>query len=602
MNLTIYLLLSIIALLAIAIFYILIFKKQKSTIHNDLSKDSKLEDSLENNLEENKTTELVSQKKQVEQLLKLIQKEIVNISHEFKMPLALILEPAEKITTLDTSQAVLSNVETIQRNASRLMRMVDQLLKLESLQVNAVAHKSVQDFKAIIELVSDSLINLAAVKGVEIKIDNVDCVYFEFAPDALETILLNLISNAIKCSSKGQTISISAKRSKNHYYIISVKDSGIGIAEKDVPYIFDRFQRVLTNNGEASRGAGIGLALVKEIVELHDGKIELETVINEGSHFKIHLPILGEATKKDADRVTNYDSISSEIHNLNNGKTATVIQSKPQPPDLKSDLPTILVIEDDLEMLSHITERLSSEYNCMTATNGKDGVELAKEYVPDIVISDVMIPILDGYLVTKSIKEDETTSHIPVILISVLNSIQSRMKGWAEKADAYFPKPIEVDELKIRVQNLLEIRALTNAYHNANLFKGLGEIEHYQLQDNSDVIPQQFKNNQQFLDKLEDVISLLYQDSDLKIDQVASDLCMSQRQLLRKLKNIAGITPVDYLRRFRLAKAKELLAKGTSASRVAFDVGFSSHSHFGKIFKNQYGYTPSEYSMYNQFN
>lgn len=540
-----------------------------------------------------RTAELVDEKSKVEKLLSRKNEEFANVSHEFRTPLTLILGPAQQLEKQPDQKTVSNKVEVIKRNAYRLLRMVDQLLHMETFRVKAITQKTVQDFKTVISLISESFVDLAEVQGIQLNVKNIDKVYFEFTPDALEKIILNLLSNALKYTNTGGNISISAQR-ENECFVIRVKDTGIGIPEDKLATVFDRFQRVLDENSEKVTGAGIGLALVKELVESHQGNIELNSKVGLGTEVKVTLPIIGEVEELQEDYQTNEEIIALELMSFaaqNQDQTGQV-QSAISEERYDSN---ILVIEDNDDMRNYIVENLQDHYNVITAPDGEAGFKLAEEQIPDIIISDVMMPKMDGYQVTKSLRSSQNTSHIPIILLTARGDRESRMKGWYEKADEYLTKPFDVEELLIRVQNLLDIRELVQKKFGETLF-----VEEQPVTQTVHSVegeqPQENKVENEFLDKLNTNIEKCYQDPDTKIDIIASQMAMSQRQLLRKLKGLLDMTPVEYLRRYRLDKSRTLLLQGAPITNIALDVGFASVSHFGKCFKAQYGCSPSEFT------
>lgn len=554
-------------------------------------------------LVDQRTRDLVTEKNKVEQLLSCKQEEFANISHELRTPLALILGPAQQIKSLPVSTQIRSKVDIITRNANRMLRLVDQLLQLETFRAKIVAQKSVQDFQTITRLITESFDELAKSKEIELTIEQNDPVYFEFTPDALEKILLNLLSNALKYTPPGNRIAISSARDDQRQLVISVKDTGMGIPEEQIAAIFDRFNRVLDVNSERITGAGIGLALVKELVEAHEGRIVVESSVGEGTNFTVYLPIIGEVDSPDEAYLGNNEMIEFELSELS---SELPLQTPGEVTDVTdrlvatADRPSVLVIEDNPDMQGYITECLAPNFNFIMASNGKDGLAMAKAQVPDIIISDVMMPQMDGYQFTQALRKELTISHIPVILLTALGDRQSRLQGWHDKADEYLTKPFDVEELTLRVENLLAIRQLTRARLNASLFPAPAEPLVCDADIKLEPQSPQFNKEKEFLRQLDSALVSLYEDPELKVDTIAASLCMSQRQLLRKLKAILAMTPVEYLRHYRLDKARTLLLQGLPASRVAVDVGFSTHSHFSKSFKSQFGCPPSEFNQQDQ--
>ncbi len=538
-----------------------------------------------------KTSELVTEKQKVELLLSQKNEEFANISHEFRTPLTLILGPLSQALKRVNDEAVLSRLNIVQRNGYRLLRMVDQLLNLETFRVKAITQRSPQAVGKTIKLLADAFTDLAEEKNIKLRVEDIVDVNFEFTADALEKIILNLLSNAIKYTKTNGTISISSSRTKNNELNIQVSDTGIGIPADKLDAIFERYNRVLDENSERIHGAGIGLALIKNLVETHHGRIEVNSELGQGTTFNVILPIIGEVDANLVNSHNNKEVIAMELMGLTQQTKPIAEHLQPTNPVQNDDKQSVLVIEDNQDMRDYIVTSIGDEYRVLNASNGKEGLDLAIVEVPDLVISDIMMPIMDGYQVTNELRNNQITNHIPVILLTARGDRESRLKGWFEKADEYLTKPFDVEELKIRLINLLEIRNILKKRFGETVFQPFETTTQNEKPDDS-----AGTNNkqQQFVAQLNLVLESTYSDPTFSNTEFASKLAMSERQLFRKLKSVLDMTPSDYLRRYRLEKAKQLISQGKSVSFATFEVGFSNPSYFAKRFKAQFGISPSQ--------
>jgi signal transduction histidine kinase/DNA-binding response OmpR family regulator/ligand-binding sensor domain-containing protein len=545
---------------------------------------------------------------QLEQVLDQKNEEFANVSHEFRTPLTLVIGPLQRLLSQEEDSSKKSSLSMVKRNAYRLLRMVDQLLHLEKFRVQQITTKTVINVRPIAKLIGESFTELAHEKGITMSIKKLDEVWLHFTPDALEKILLNLLSNSIKYSSKGDSIEFSIEALEKDRARIIVKDTGIGIPKEKHAEIFGRFTRVLDSHSEQITGAGIGLSLVKELVDSHGGTIELESALGSGSCFSVSLPTCkapdvvkrgdSDYLVNDADSVsdTNIEILDMEIESL-------VEQAKQRADDdsskevLTDNLPTILVVEDNQDMRSYIASTLSARFNVLTAVNGEDGLQLAREHIPDLIVSDVMMPKMDGFTLCQSLKSDELTNHIPLILLTARSDRESRIRGWKEHADEYLTKPFDAEELGIRVNNLLGIRELLKQRFYSSI---QAEPERLEQDGDNKANPEddnaQWEQHQRvFLNRFIEQIELNLTNVKLKVDLVAKNMSMTERQLYRKLKGIANVTPAEYMKNYRLDKALTLIQEGEPVGNVSFDVGFASHSYFSKCFKAKFGKSPSEY-------
>jgi signal transduction histidine kinase/DNA-binding response OmpR family regulator/ligand-binding sensor domain-containing protein len=532
--------------------------------------------------------EVTARTKEVEQLLEKQNQEFANISHEFRTPLTLILGPISNVLKKlnpKTQSNEIKQLETTQRNSYRLLRMVDQLLNIESFQVKSIVQKQPIAFGETTRLIADGFKELAKEKNCEFNVEDIAQINFEFTPDAYEKILLNLLSNAFKYTPTNGKISLKTSVHGSEF-ILTVSDTGIGIPVEEQANIFERFNRSTNVNQENAPGAGIGLSLVKSLVELHQGKIQLESQPQIGTTFTVTLPIVNPTNNAEFVYGIDDSLIDVELMTLAAQSPATS-QVVSAAGDENTNRETILIIEDNDDMRHYIQESVSATYKVLTASDGEQGVSIAVQEIPDLIISDIMMPKLDGYQVTSQLRQHTATSHIPIILLTAKDDKVSRMKGWHERADEYLTKPFDVNELNIRIKGLLEIRDLLKQRFADSIFKTDAPSNSTDELENQEQI---------FIKNLNKVMEEFYTDHQIKISEISSKVAMSDRQLSRKLKSTVDMTPTEYLRKYRLERAKDLLSKGETVTNTAFQVGFTSSSYFTSCFKAHVGVKPSEFT------
>ncbi len=531
-----------------------------------------------------RTLELGQEKQRVEQLLAQKHDEFANVSHEFRTPLTLVLGPLTQILAGDISDGLRHKLTVVKRNGNRLLRMVDQLLHMEKFKVQQSGEKATQALRPLLTLINQSFQDLIEQQNISLAINCSDAIYLTMTPDALEKILLNLISNALKYTPDGGNIQVKATLTDSQKVSIEVTDSGIGITPEKQQWVFERFHRVLDQQSEHVTGAGIGLALVKALVEAHQGQISLLSEERIGTTITVILPAT-VAVNNTALTTINQELIDIEREGFSQQLTAPAIDTIESD---ESNKTKVLVVEDNPDMRQYIRETLSEHYHCLLEADGKAGLQRAISDIPDIIISDVMMPQMDGYQLTRAIKSDHRTSHIPLILLTAKDDRQSRLQGWQDKADEYLTKPFDPQELSVRIANLLAIRDILRQRFSQRLFSTTAPKPHEQGK---------LEAQAEFLNKLNQVMLTIYSRQEITIPQIAKQVAMSERQLFRKLKGSLGLNPTEYLRRYRLEKACTLLNQGMSSSQVALEVGFSTHSYFTRCFSAQYGCAPSQYSQ-----
>ena len=499
-----------------------------------------------------------------------------NISHELRTPLTLIADPVNYIIhddNLNSQQR--SMLQIVQRNVLVLTQLVSEILDFRKVQ-NGKMELRLSDFnlaesmKQWIKLFSAS----AQKKHIAISMDAPDTIMLRADQDKIERICYNLLSNALKYTSEGGEITLTAKE-ENGRVMISVADNGCGISSDELPYIFDRFYQAKN----AGRGTGIGLAIVKAFTELHHGEVSATSIEGKGSTFTIHIPVRqkGEVTNQSTEKIEQLVEPSSaeEVPNQ-----ARHIDELIQP--YQTDKPEVLIIDDNIDIRTYLRSVLSEKYNVSEAADGKAGLELARKIVPDIVLSDIMMPVMDGLAFCQQLKTDKAISHIPVILLTARSLDEQRAEGYEHGADAYLSKPFSLRLLLSRIDNLIESRKKLNQTWS----KGVEDDEIGNISNEID---------KSFLKQLRKIIQENLANSDLSVEQIGDEIGLSRVQLYRKVKALTGYSPVEIVRKARLTRARHLLqTTERTVSEVAYAVGFSTPSYFSKCYKDEFGENPKK--------
>ena len=499
-----------------------------------------------------------------------------NISHELRTPLTLIADPVNYIIhddNLNSQQR--SMLQIVQRNVLVLTQLVSEILDFRKVQ-NGKMELRLSDFnlaecmKQWIKLFSAS----AQKKHITISMDAPDTIMLRADQDKIERICYNLLSNALKYTSEGGEIILTAKE-ENGRVMISVADNGCGISSDELPYIFDRFYQAKN----AGRGTGIGLAIVKAFTELHHGEVSATSIEGKGSTFTIHIPVRqkGEVTNQPTEKIEQLVEPSSaeEVPNQ-----ARHIDELIQP--YQTDKPEVLIIDDNIDIRTYLRSVLSEKYNVSEAADGKVGLELARKIVPDIVLSDIMMPVMDGLAFCQQLKTDKAISHIPVILLTARSLDEQRAEGYEHGADAYLSKPFSLRLLLSRIDNLIESRKKLNQTWS----KGVEDDEIGNISNEID---------KSFLKQLRKIIQENLANSDLSVEQIGDEIGLSRVQLYRKVKALTGYSPVEIVRKARLTRARHLLqTTERTVSEVAYAVGFSTPSYFSKCYKDEFGENPKK--------
>ena len=545
---------------------------------------------------ESKNAEL---KRLNEEVLELTHSRLVfftNISHELRTPLTLIADPVEMLLE-DSGIKGKSRelLKMVKRNAVALQQRVSSILDFRKIQ-NGKMELILYRFnlvKALKMWVGDFQLT-AERKQIKLHLDITDSVGSQEVvadKEKIARVVFNLLSNALKYTPAGGDIFVSLK-DEDGKFRLDVRDTGKGISQEEAGKIFERFFQA---KGAAS-GTGIGLALVKSFVELHHGEARVESELGKGSDFFVVIPREQEdkslVIHTDVDNVDNSVNASlsecktliseSELQYIDDGerKSGTVQQVLSE----YANKPTVLVIDDNNDIRQYEHTLLQDDYIVLEAADGKEGLDVAKKEVPDLVICDVMMPVMDGLEFTQNLKTHTATSHIPVIMLTAKNLEEHRAEGYEHGADSYITKPFHSKVLLARIENLLKQRKLLK-----HLFQGTLEAEQEIADSHLE------DRDKQFMKQLHAIIQKNLSDSEFGVEDIGKQIGLSRVQLYRKVKAMTGSSVVDLLRKARLAKAKRLLeSRSMSVSEVAYDVGFSAPSYFTKCFKDEYGILPGD--------
>ena len=544
-----------------------------------------------------------------------------NITHEFRTPLTLILGPVEKMLRETHTESHRQNLQLVQRNARQLLRITNQLLDLARLEAgHLTVNPTAGNLGQFISQLAEAFQPLAEEKKISLVIQNKLSSGYNFDEEKIEQIVHNLLANALKFTVpdpsseelKEVRIIVSSLEDeplpslwrsaldpdKIHSYCphlnngassdckfregvhIVVKDSGVGIQPKRLPHVFDRFhmlspKHVRPDVALVQPSTGIGLAFVKELAELMDGHICVTSAVHEGTMFSIKLPLTAVEVDSTNDKKT--PALTPEWYK------ATSEDGTPTT-GASGEKPVILVVEDDTELRTFMAEELSSDFQVLTAADGKLGWALVQAELPDLVISDVAMPNMDGFQLTDLIKRTPSTDHIAVVLLTSKINEKDILKGLEQGADVYLPKPFNLEELHLRLRNLLSHQRKLQQYYRQQLINSETTLEVEEtVQD-------------KFLRQVYELIEARIDDSTLSVESLAEDLSISRKTLYRKTSSLTKLSPNELIRQYRLRRAADLLKTGYNASETAYMVGFETPAYFGQCFKDQYGITPMEYA------
>ncbi len=506
-----------------------------------------------------------------------------NITHEFRTPLTVILGMAEQLGTVgqQTVSSQKDKVELIRRNGEQLLRLINQLLDLSKAQSGKLALNMHQaDAADYLRYLVDSFHSFATSKDIRLRfLSEIDQLDMDLDAEKLQDVMTNLLSNAIKFTPPGGEITVRVSQTSEGFLTIKVQDNGAGIAEEALPHIFDRFFTA-KDTGNPAGGSGIGLALTKELVELMSGNIAAESEVGVGSSFTIQLPITNDAQQSDLP-----DLPKPLAEPAANQFFMPVVQSNIRISAEEDEKPICLVIDDSADIVRYLQMLLEPAYIVAVAYDGKRGIEKALELLPDVIISDVMMPEKDGLEVCDFLKNDERTSHIPIILLTAKATVADRIEGLRRGADAYLQKPFNQEELFIQLKKSVELRRRLISYFSKMPAMSGGETApelDIQIED-------------AFLKKAKAAVEKHFADEDFDIHRLCRVLTMSRAQLHRKLTALTGMSATHFIRSIRLQRAKELLqTTDLTVSEIAYEVGFRDPNYFSRTFTEEFGTPPSE--------
>ncbi len=500
-----------------------------------------------------------------------------NISHELRTPLTVISGMVDQLKK-DPEAWLDKSVSMIKRNSENLLNLVNQILDLRKLETGQLELHFIQDNIILyLSYILESFHSLADQKNIKLLFESEQSeLVMDYDPAKILRIVTNLLSNAIKFTPRGGTIWLKAGRRSNDL-LIQVKDTGIGIPEDQLSSIFDRFYQVDTAHSRKGEGTGIGLAIVKEFVQLMEGEIWVESELNKGTTFNFALPIRQTSELKATE---DKEAVAQKVKGMIT-KSADVEENH-GPENLKEELPTLLIIEDNPDVRQYLMACLKGKYHLKVAEDGLQGEKIAISDIPDLIISDVMMPGKDGFELCESLKTDQRTSHIPFILLTAKADDESRLSGLKRGADAYLSKPFNEEELEIRIEKLLDNRRM--------LQQRYGSLEN--LSPTNDIAVQQ---EDEFIVSLRQAVLDNIDDENYGIPEICRDMALSRSQLHRKLKALTDKSTSHFIRSIRLQKAKELLqTTDLNVSEVAYEVGFRNPRYFSTTFSEEFGVSPNE--------
>ena len=503
---------------------------------------------------------------------------LTNVSHEFRTPLTLILTPLEKLIKMEKSNSELKLLETINRNAHNLLDLVNQLLDFRKLDLYGLKYQpSYGDLISFLNEVCGNFLDSFSRKGVKLEfISSMNQFYFEFDSNKLQKIMMNLISNALKFTREGGSVKVVAELQKSEPYneeqiVLSVIDNGVGIKEEEIDKIFDRFYQSQSNVSLGISGSGIGLNLAKEMVNLHGGTLSVKSKPGIGSEFIVSLPVLPSIKIRDEKHQKEELQIITPAVSLQLKETNGI-------------KPIILLIEDNFEFRTFMKDSLENQYIVNEANDGIEGYEIVNKIIPDLIISDVMMPRMDGLELCRKLKSDIHTSHIPLILLTARTADEDKIQGLEIGADDYITKPFNMDLLFMRIENLMDKRRKIQKHFQNNIDISPSDIE----------IPSM---DEKLIKKAVAFVSKNIAEPNLSVEDLSREVGMSRVYLYKKLLAITGKSPIEFIRIIRLKRGTQLLEKSQmSVSEVAYAVGFNSPRYFSKYFNEEYGMLPKDYA------
>ncbi|PHN06104.1 tetratricopeptide repeat protein [Flavilitoribacter nigricans] len=533
---------------------------------------------------ENQQFRLSADLKEQQNLDQMKSRFFANISHEFRTPLNLILAPLEQ----ERPAIPKAEIGMMRRNAQRLLRLVNQLLDLARIEGGLMkVEKRDLELASYISNIARAFLPLAESKNIHFQMDIPERDYIAAVDvDKLEKIIYNLLSNAFKFTPEGGKVTIHVAIEGGRLLRLSVSDTGIGIPEADRERIFERFYQVDESSTRAYEGTGIGLALIKELVDMQEGQISVDSQSGKGSTFTVIIPL---EMKNGEHQEIAMESVLPELNAIYpevGSAVSNELTTTDKPP--VADLPLLLLVEDNADLRNYVSAQLADKFQLLVAVHGRQGLEMAREQVPDVIVTDVMMPEMDGLQLTKKLRSDQRTSHIPILLLTARDDGATKIKGFETGAEQYLVKPFGIDELTARVNSLLSQRDLLRQKFSREVVL---QPESVSMND----------HDAEFLQELIGIIEENIENESFTVEYLQREIGMSRMQLHRKLKALVNQSASEFIRSIKLKRAAQILLQpGIQITEAAYQSGFNHLSYFAKCFKEQYGLSPSEYRTANE--
>jgi len=506
-----------------------------------------------------------------------------DISHELRTPLTLISLPVDNILQEDLDPSIKDQLLLVRRNLDRVMGLINQILDFRKIQNNKM-RLTVEEinFAEFTKVCSSNFLEIAHTKNIGFHfVDESRNAKIWVDPERYESILTNLLSNAFKFTASGKNITVKTEIKQN-MAVLSVIDEGIGIAQEKINFIFDRFFSISTLRNIAQKSTGIGLDLVKKLVDLHHGAIRVDSQVGKGSTFEIEFKLGTTHYDGDVDLILSDQKIP--LKETTDSEQVSDVEKTDQ---VKVN-PLILIVEDNDELRHFLKKSLKKNYRVAEAENGLVGWNKIQQVMPDFIIADLLMPEMDGLELTKKVKQDENTSHIPVILLTAVTDMESKVAGMKAGADDYITKPFSSEFLHARIENLMNQRIHLQQYYRSQYISSKSEYNLPPLEIKS--------QEEQFMQSLVGLMNENLENFDLNIDSLASKLNMSRTVFFNKLKSLTGFSPVEFVREVRFERAAEYIRDTQlTVAEISYKVGIEDPRYFSRCFKQKFGTTPSEY-------
>ena len=533
-----------------------------------------------------------------------------NISHEFRTPLTLILSPLQDLISGSVPMGSYPRLfNTMYKNTQRLLNLVNDLMDFRKAETGSMKFMAREvDVNNYVKEVTNQFKDISEKKNIDFTV-NLSKVPIKIwaDDDKLKTILFNLISNAFKYTNEPGSIEINiwddaqnvhiskslntyfenAQKRTEKYMMIEIKDTGIGISRESLPKVFERFYQVDGENTHLHLGSGVGLALAKNLILMHGGDIGLSSERNKRTTLYVKFPYGISHLKPEhiltIDNIKEHSDHTLEERQLVITEPAKTIETTVDLDSPVSKSARVLLVEDDDELRNYLVMKLNKEFIVFSTANGQQAVETAKKELPDVIVTDLMMPVMDGLEMTRLLKANPTTCHIPVIMLTAKSTVDDIIEGTDAGADIYLAKPVDVRLLNARIMGLITNRKrMLNKYSKDILFETRGLSVH--------------ENDKAFVDKLEAIIVERISDPDFDVNHICSSMNMGRTNLYQKVKKLTDSTLGDFIKNVRLKKAVDImLSKNVSIAEVTYMVGMSSPSYFTKTFKKKFKKTPSEF-------